>query len=68
MISSYLKNVPCDILKDVFYFTRMREKGILLSADGPDENVLKLKPPMVITKADVNHFMDMFKDVMYEVS
>ena len=46
----------------------MREKGILLSADGPDENVLKLKPPMVITKADVNHFMDMFKDVMSEVS
>ena len=46
----------------------MREKGILLSADGPDENVLKLKPPMVITKNDVNHFMDIFKDVIAEFS
>lgn len=46
----------------------MREKGILLSADGPDENVLKLKPPMVITKEDVNHFMETFKDVMSEFS
>ncbi|QYX55752.1 aminotransferase class III-fold pyridoxal phosphate-dependent enzyme [Roseovarius sp. SCSIO 43702] len=33
----------------------LREQGVLLSTDGPDENVLKLKPPMVfgIPEADI---------------
>ncbi|NNG17859.1 MAG: aminotransferase class III-fold pyridoxal phosphate-dependent enzyme [Gemmatimonadales bacterium] len=31
---------------------RMRERGLLLSTDGPYENVLKLKPPMVFSEAD----------------
>ena len=26
---------------------RMKEKGILLSTDGPDHNVIKIKPPIV---------------------
>ena len=25
----------------------MKENGILLSTDGPDHNVIKIKPPMV---------------------
>ena len=28
----------------------MKDDGILLSSDGPDHNVLKIKPPMVFTK------------------
>ncbi len=31
---------------------RMRDHGILISTDGPDHNVLKLKPPMVFDEAD----------------
>ncbi len=34
---------------------RMKEKGVLLSTDGPDNNVLKIKPPMVFSRADVDH-------------
>jgi 4-aminobutyrate aminotransferase-like enzyme len=30
----------------------MKERGVLLSTDGPYENVLKIKPPMVFTRAD----------------
>jgi 4-aminobutyrate aminotransferase-like enzyme/Ser/Thr protein kinase RdoA (MazF antagonist) len=30
----------------------MKRRGILLSSDGPDHNVLKIKPPMVLTDAD----------------
>jgi 4-aminobutyrate aminotransferase-like enzyme len=30
----------------------MRDKGVLLSTDGPDHNVLKIKPPMVFGPAD----------------
>ena len=31
---------------------RMKELGILISTDGPDENVIKIKPPMVFSKAN----------------
>jgi 4-aminobutyrate aminotransferase-like enzyme len=31
----------------------MRERGFLLSTDGPDHNVLKIKPPLVIQHDDV---------------
>ena len=30
----------------------MRNKGILLSSDGPDHNVIKIKPPMVFNGAN----------------
>jgi 4-aminobutyrate aminotransferase-like enzyme len=32
----------------------LRERGILLSTDGPHENVLKIKPPMVFTRDDAD--------------
>jgi len=31
---------------------RMKERGMLLSTDGPLHNVLKIKPPMVLTRDD----------------
>ena len=36
----------------------MKEKGILLGTDGPFHNVIKIKPPLVITKQDVDLFVD----------
>ncbi|MCR9244425.1 MAG: aminotransferase class III-fold pyridoxal phosphate-dependent enzyme [bacterium] len=33
---------------------RMRHRGVLLSTDGPFDNVLKIKPPMVLTRGDVD--------------
>jgi 4-aminobutyrate aminotransferase-like enzyme len=32
----------------------MKDRGVLLSTDGPFENVLKIKPPMVLTPDDVD--------------
>jgi 4-aminobutyrate aminotransferase-like enzyme/Ser/Thr protein kinase RdoA (MazF antagonist) len=32
----------------------LRRRGILISADGPDANVLKIKPPMVISRDQVD--------------
>jgi len=29
---------------------RMKEYGILMSSDGPDHNVIKIKPPITFTK------------------
>ncbi len=31
---------------------RMKDRGILLSTDGPDHNVIKIKPPLVMTEGD----------------
>jgi 4-aminobutyrate aminotransferase-like enzyme len=33
---------------------RMRERGVLMSTDGPDHNVLKIKPPLCFDVADAD--------------
>ncbi|UII34646.1 aminotransferase class III-fold pyridoxal phosphate-dependent enzyme [Fulvivirga ulvae] len=45
---------------------RMKEKGILMSTDGPDNNVLKLKPPICISQQDIAFFMKQLEDVFKE--
>lgn len=37
---------------------RMKQRGILLQTDGPLHNVLKIKPPMVLDRADVDRTLD----------
>lgn len=37
---------------------------ILISSDGPHDNVLKLKPPMVFTKDNADEFLGAFKECM----
>ncbi|NNF33077.1 MAG: aminotransferase class III-fold pyridoxal phosphate-dependent enzyme [Saprospiraceae bacterium] len=39
----------------------MRHQNILLSTDGPDHNVIKMKPPMCINKKDINEFLERFQ-------
>ena len=36
----------------------MRDAGVLLSTDGPFDNVLKIKPPLVFTEADAEFFVE----------
>jgi len=33
---------------------RLRERGVLISTDGPHDNVIKIKPPIVFTRADAD--------------
>jgi 4-aminobutyrate aminotransferase-like enzyme len=33
---------------------RLRDRGVLLSTDGPCHNVLKIKPPLVFTRDDAD--------------
>ncbi len=42
----------------------MKDRGVLLSTDGAQENVLKIKPPMVITEADVAMVLRCLDDVL----
>lgn len=50
-----------------YVVSRMKEEHILLSADGPDVNVIKLKPPMVFTKENVDEFVSTFDRVLKEL-
>lgn len=43
------------------------EEGILVSSDGPDANVIKLKPPMVFTVADADRFLIAFKRMITDI-
>ena len=46
---------------------RMRDRGILMSTDGPLDNVLKIKPPMVITEADVGMVIRSLDDILVDI-
>jgi 4-aminobutyrate aminotransferase-like enzyme len=45
---------------------RMKDHGILLSTDGPDHNVIKMKPPLCITEADVDRVVAAYDRVLSE--
>jgi 4-aminobutyrate aminotransferase-like enzyme len=45
---------------------RMRDRGILLSTDGPFHNVLKIKPPMVFNEADADFLVETFNEILRE--
>lgn len=52
------------VQNDIF---RMKDERILLSSDGPDCNVLKLKPPMVFSKQNVDRFVSVLDNILKEV-
>ncbi|HEV8612272.1 MAG TPA: aminotransferase class III-fold pyridoxal phosphate-dependent enzyme [Gemmatimonadales bacterium] len=45
---------------------RMRERGVLLSTDGPDRNVLKLKPPLCFARDDADHLLELLDRTLSE--
>ncbi len=49
-----------------YLVNRMKELGILMSTDGKDNNVLKIKPPMVFSKANADELIFRLKTVLNE--
>ena len=49
-----------------YLVNRMKEQGILMSSDGPDQNVLKIKPPMVFSFVDAKELIRCLKIVLKE--
>lgn len=45
---------------------RMKDKGYLLSTDGPLNNVLKIKPPLVFTKENADEMVKLLEEVLVE--
>lgn len=43
---------------------RMKDRGVLLSTDGPFHNVIKIKPPMVFSRTDADVLVDRLDEVL----
>ena len=48
--------------------SRMKEEKILIQSDGPYNNVLKLKPPLVFNKTDAGRFVDTLDQILDEIT
>jgi 4-aminobutyrate aminotransferase-like enzyme/Ser/Thr protein kinase RdoA (MazF antagonist) len=45
---------------------RMRDRGILVSTDGPDRNVIKIKPPLCFSHANADHLIEALDQILQE--
>ena len=46
----------------------MRDRGVLLSTDGPLHNVIKIKPPMVLGRDDIDMTLRLMDDVFFGIA
>jgi len=49
-----------------YIVNRILEKGVLLATDGPLNNVIKIKPPLVFNKENVDHVISSLDEVLAE--
>jgi 4-aminobutyrate aminotransferase-like enzyme/Ser/Thr protein kinase RdoA (MazF antagonist) len=49
-----------------YIINRMRDHGILISTDGPLENVLKMKPPIVFTEKNADEVVNALDKILQE--
>jgi 4-aminobutyrate aminotransferase-like enzyme len=52
--------------KAAYLANRMKELGILMSTDGRDVNVMKIKPPMVFYRKHADHLLEALRRVFRE--
>lgn len=58
------KNPLCQ--QAAYLVNRMRERGILMSTDGKDNNAIKIKPPLVFSKENADELLAGLKQVLAE--
>jgi len=51
-----------------YVVNRLRERGILTGTDGPFNNVIKLRPPLIISERDIDIFTEVVRGVLAEDS
>lgn len=49
-----------------YIINRLKDFGILSSVDGPFNNVIKIKPPMIFSKSNCDLFLKYFKKILRE--
>ncbi|MBT5735175.1 aspartate aminotransferase family protein, partial [bacterium] len=45
----------------------LRQKRVLISSDGPNHNVLKIKPPMVFNIQDADYLLESLEAVLKKI-
>jgi len=53
-------------LQAAFIVERMKDKGVLIGSDGPYDNVLKIKPPIIFSQSDAEVFLEVLEEVLQE--
>ena len=46
------------------YWIYMKEKGVLLSVDGPHHNVIKIKPPLIFSRENADELVSKLKIIL----
>ena len=49
-----------------YIINRLKEFRILSSIDGPFNNVIKIKPPMIFSKSNCDLFLKYFREILNE--
>jgi 4-aminobutyrate aminotransferase-like enzyme len=49
-----------------YVVNRLRERGILAGTDGPYENVLKIRPPLIFSHTDARRFVETLATILEE--
>jgi len=49
-----------------YLVNRMKHYGILMSTDGPDHNVIKIKPPLIFSQKNVEKSLFYLSNVLKE--
>ena len=49
-----------------YLVNRMKNSGILMSTDGPDHNVIKIKPPLIFSIKNAQHLIKTLSKIMKE--
>ncbi|HQF98772.1 MAG TPA: aminotransferase class III-fold pyridoxal phosphate-dependent enzyme, partial [Candidatus Aminicenantes bacterium] len=65
LVSDRGKRIPA-AAEAAYVAERMRAEGILFSTDGPDHNVLKIKPPLCFSSADAERLVETLGRVLDE--
>lgn len=52
--------------KAAYFVNRMKDKGILMSTDGPYNNIIKVKPPMCFNSNDAGFLLEQMSEVLRE--
>jgi 4-aminobutyrate aminotransferase-like enzyme/Ser/Thr protein kinase RdoA (MazF antagonist) len=55
-----------DAARATYVVERLKDHGVLLSTDGPEHNVIKIKPPMVFSAEDADYLVSIFDRVLDE--
>ncbi|KAF5273510.1 hypothetical protein FQA39_LY07527 [Lamprigera yunnana] len=66
LVTDRIKRLPATKIA-AYVVRRMKEERVLISRDGPDENVLKFKPPMVFNKQNADVLVSALDKVLGEV-